>query len=217
MGRDPRDRYTPAEEIANSLTHGLGTLLAAAGLVALVTGALRRGGAAEVASALVFGLSLLALYASSTLYHAVRDRAAKQVLRRLDHAAIFLLIAGSYTPFTLVTLRGAWGWTLFGVVWSLALVGLFCESALRRRWVGYSLALYLLMGWVAVAATRPLLALLPAPGFALVVAGGLAYTLGTVFYLVRRIPFHHAWWHLAVLAGSGLHYAAVALYVIPLR
>jgi hemolysin III len=168
-----------------------------------------------VVSSLIFGLSLLILYASSTLYHATGSPGAKRVLRRVDHAAIFLLIAGTYTPFTLVTLRGPWGWLIFCFVWGLAIVGLFFEEALRRRWVGLSVGLYILMGWVAVAAIKPLLAALPSGGVALLFAGGLAYTLGTVFYLTRRIPYHHAWWHVAVLAGSVLHYFAVLIYVIP--
>jgi len=215
MSQAPHDRYTVAEEIANGITHGLGALLAAAGFAVLVVAAVQRGTAVHVVSAFVFGLSLLNLYAASTLYHTIRNPEAKRVLRRLDHAAIFLLIAGSYTPFTLVTLRGPWGWSIFGVVWGLAVIGLFFEGALRRRWVGLSLGLYILIGWVAAAAIKPLLESLPRGGVVLLFAGGLAYTSGTIFYLWRRIPFHHAWWHLAVLAGSVLHYFAVLLYVIP--
>jgi len=215
MSQAPRDRYSDAEELANSITHGLGALLAAAALAVLVVAAVQRGTAVHVVSSFVFGLSLLNLYASSTLYHTIRNPGAKRILRRLDHAAIFLLIAGSYTPFTLVTLRGPWGWSVFGVVWGLAVVGLFFEGALRRRWVGLSLGLYILIGWVAAAAIKPLLESLPRGGVVLLFAGGLAYTFGTIFYLWRRIPFHHAWWHLAVLAGSALHYFAVLLYVIP--
>ena len=215
MSQAPRDRYSDAEELANSITHGLGALLAAAGLAVLVVAAVQRGTAVHVVSSFVFGLSLLNLYASSTLYHTIRNPGAKRILRRLDHAAIFLLIAGSYTPFTLVTLRGPWGWSVFGVVWGLAVIGLFFEGALRRRWVGLSLGLYILIGWVAAAAIKPLLESLPRGGVVLLFAGGLAYTFGTIFYLWRRIPFHHAWWHLAVLAGSALHYFAVLLYVIP--
>ena len=215
MSQAPRARYSDAEECANGITHGLGALLAAAGFAVLVVAAVQRGTAVHVVSSFVFGLSLLNLYASSTLYHTIRNPGAKRILRRLDHAAIFLLIAGSYTPFTLVTLRGPWGWSVFGVVWGLAVVGLFFEGALRRRWVGLSLGLYILIGWVAAAAIKPLLESLPRGGVVLLFAGGLAYTFGTIFYLWRRIPFHHAWWHLAVLAGSALHYFAVLLYVIP--
>jgi hemolysin III len=215
MSQAPPDRYTVAEEIANGITHGLGALLAAAGFAVLVVAAVQRGTAVHVVSSFVFGLSLLNLYASSTLYHTIRNPGAKRVLRRFDHAAIFLLIAGSYTPFTLVTLRGPWGWSIFGVVWGLAVIGLFFEGTLRRRWVGLSLGLYILMGWVAAAAIKPLLESLPRGGVVLLFAGGLAYTFGTILYVWRRIPFHHAWWHLAVLTGSALHYFAVLLYVIP--
>ncbi len=211
------DRYSIAEEIANSITHGLGALLSVAGLAVLVVSSLRHGTTVHVVSSIIFGLSLLFLYASSTLYHATRNPGAKRILRRMDHTAIFLLIAGSYTPFTLVTLRGPWGWSIFGVVWGLAIIGLLFEDALRRRWVGLSIGLYILMGWVAAAAVKPLVESLPRGGIVLLFAGGLAYTFGTIFYLTRRIPFHHAWWHIAVLAGSILHFSAVLLYVIPRR
>lgn len=210
-----RERYRAAEELANSITHALGALLAIVGLAVLVISAARRGTAVHVVSSLVFGLSLVGLYASSTFYHASRDAVIKRSLRQLDHAAIFVLIAGTYTPFTLVTLRGIWGWSIFGVVWGLAVIGLFFESGLRKRWIGYSIGLYILMGWVAAAAIEPLLTSLPHGGVVLLFAGGMAYTFGTIFYLTRRIPFHHALWHLAVIAGSVLHYFAVLLYVIP--
>jgi hemolysin III len=215
MSQVPLGSYSVTEEIANSITHGFGALLSVGGLAVLVVAAARRGTTVHVVSSLIFGLSLLALYASSTIYHATRDPGAKRILRRLDHAAIFLLIAGSYTPFTLVTLRGPWGWSIFGLEWVLALIGLFFEGALRRRWVGFAIGLYLLMGWVAIAAIGPLLASLPRGGVALLFAEGLVYSFGTIFYLMRRIPFNHAVWHIAVLAGSALHYFAVLLYVIP--
>lgn len=207
--------HSAAEERANCITHGCGALLAAAGLVALVVVSLLHGTVVHLVSSIVYGVTLLAMYASSTVYHATRNPEVKRVMRTIDHASIFLLIAGTYTPFTLVTLSGPWGWSLFGVVWVLALFGLFFEGALRRRWAGFSIGLYLLMGWVAVAAIKPLLNALPRGGLVLLIGGGLAYTLGTVFYMTRRIPFHHAWWHLAVLCGSVLHYFAVLLYVIP--
>jgi hemolysin III len=211
----PTTRYSRAEELANSITHGLGAVLAAAGLAVLVVLSVLRGTAVHVASSAVFGVSMLAMYAASTAYHAARDPTAKKVLRKIDHAAILLLIAGTYTPFTLVTLRGPWGWSIFAAVWGLAGIGLLFEDALRRRWIGLSIGLYVLMGWVAAAAIKPLLEALPARGFALLLSGGLAYTCGTVFYLAGRIPFNHAWWHVAVLAGSILHFFAVLLYVIP--
>ncbi len=204
-----------AEELANCITHACGAVLAVAGLAALVLAAARRGTAVPLVSAIVYGLTLLAMYAASTLYHATRNAETRKALRAIDHASIFLLIAGTYTPFTLVTLRGPWGWSIFIVVWALALVGLFFEGALRRRGTRFSIGLYLLMGWVALAAIRPLFNVLPRAGFALLVGGGLAYSFGTVFYLTPRLPYHHAWWHLAVLCGSLLHFLAVLLYVIP--
>lgn len=199
------------EAIANSLTHGVGALLAVAGLVVLAVAAGRRGSVAALVGCVVFGASLVLLYTSSTLYHAlghVHER-ARTVLRALDHSAIFLLIAGTYTPFTLVSLRGRWGWSLFAVVWSLAVAGIALRLALRRRPTALFVSLYLAMGWCVVVAVRPLVAAVPPAGVALLVAGGLAYSVGVVFYLWRSLPYHHAIWHAFVLAGSGLHYAAV--------
>lgn len=215
MSQDALGRYSVAEEIANSITHGLGALLAVVGSAILVVAAVRHGTAVHVVGSVVFGSSLVSLYSISVLYHASRDPGAKRLLRRLDHAAIFLLIAGSYTPFTLVTLRGPWGWSILAVVWGLAVIGLFSEGALRRRGVGYAVGLYLVLGWVAVAAIKPLVAALPRTALLLLLAEGLVYSCGTIFYMTRRIRHHHAWWHIAVLAGSALHYFAVLLYVIP--
>ncbi len=202
-------RYTAGEELANRLTHGAGLVLAVAGLVALVVTARARGGGVPAAACAVFGVSLVALYASSTLYHSVREPRAKAVLRAVDHSAIFLLIAGTYTPFTLVTLRGPWGYALFAVVWTLAVAGITLRIALRRRPTALFLTLYLAMGWCVVVAARPLFAAVGAAGGGLLVAGGLAYSLGVPFYVWRRLPYHHAVWHLFVLAGSAFHYVAV--------
>jgi len=215
MSESSTSRYGAAEEIANSVTHGIGALLAAAGFAVLIVESLQHGSAVHLVSSLVFGFTLLALYVSSTLYHASRNPGARRILRRIDHAAIFLLIAGTYTPFALVTLRGPWGWSILGVEWGLAGIGLCCEDALRRRRASLSLGLYILMGWAAAAAIKPLLETLPRGGVLLLFAGGLAYTSGTIFYMTRRLPFGHALWHIAVLAGSLLHYFAVLLYVIP--
>ena len=206
---DDADRHAAGEELANSLTHGLGLLLALVGLVVLVASAAPRGGVREVVGCAVFGVSLVLLYTSSTLYHSVRVPRAKRLLRVLDHSAIFLLIAGTYTPFTLVALRGPWGWWLFGVVWSLAAVGITLRLVLRRRPTALFLSLYLAMGWCAVVAARPLFTAVGSTGAALLVAGGLAYSLGVPFYVWRRLPYHHAVWHIFVLAGSAFHYAAV--------
>ena len=205
--------YTAAEEVANSLTHGLGLLLALTGLVVLVVAAAARGGARETIACGVFGASLVLLYASSTLYHSLHSARVKAVLRALDHSAIFLLIAGTYTPFTLVTLRGPWGWSLFAVVWTLAVVGITLRLVLRRRPTALFLGLYLAMGWCVIVAARPLFAAIGPSGVALLAAGGLAYTVGVPFYVWRRLPYHHAVWHAFVLAGSAFHYAAVLRYV----
>jgi hemolysin III len=211
MERSADGRAGRGEAIANSLTHGLGAVLSLAGLVVLAVAARRQGSAAALVGCVVFGSALVLLYTSSTLYHSlghVHER-ARGVLRALDHSAIFLLIAGTYTPFTLVSLRGPWGWSLFAVVWSLAVAGIVLRLALRRRPTALFVALYLAMGWCVVVALRPLVAAVPPAGVALLVAGGLAYSVGVVFYLWRSLPYHHAIWHAFVLAGSGLHYAAV--------
>jgi hemolysin III len=200
------------EELANRLTHGMGAVLAVAGLAVLAIAASRHGTARAVVGCVVFGASLVLLYLASTLYHSVGHPGAKAALRVLDHSAIFLLIAGTYTPFTLVSLRGPWGWSLFGVVWGLAITGITLRLALRRRPTALFVSLYLAMGWCVVVAAKPLLAALAPGGIALLVAGGLAYSAGVVFYVSRR-PYHHAIWHVFVLAGSAFHYAAVLLYV----
>ena len=202
------------EAIANSLTHGIGALLAVAGLVVLAVAASRQGSTATMVGCVVFGAALVLLYTSSTLYHSLGHvhARARSVLRALDHSAIFLLIAGTYTPFTLVSLRGPWGWSLFAVVWGLAVAGIALRLALRRRPTGLFVALYLAMGWCVVVAVKPLLAAVAPGGIALLVAGGLAYSVGVVFYASKR-PYHHAVWHAFVLAGSACHYAAVLRYV----
>ena len=210
---DPAHRQSRREEAANSLTHGLGLLLATAGLAVLAVSASRAGTARTIAGCVVFGAALVLLYGTSTLYHAVEQPRAKGVLRALDHSAIFILIAGTYTPFTLVSLRGPWGWSLFAVVWGLAVAGIALRLALRRRPTGLFVALYLGMGWCVVVAAKPLVAAVPPGGIALLAAGGLAYSGGVVFYLWRRLPYHHAVWHAFVLAGSAFHYAAVLRYI----
>jgi hemolysin III len=202
------------EELANSVTHGTGAVLAAAGVAVLVTLAARRGTPWHVVGCSVFGASLVLLYLASTLYHAIPAPRARRVLRALDHAGILFLIAGTYTPFTLVTLRGPWGWTLFGIVWGLALLGVALELFAPHRRV-IAVALYLLMGWTVVVAFRPLLAGLAANGVRLLLLGGVAYTLGVVFYAWRRLPYHHALWHGFVLLGSAAHFFAVLFYVVP--
>jgi len=208
-------RYSPAEEWANSLTHGLGLVLAITGLVFLVLFACWYGTARHIVSAAIYGTTLVLLYLASTLYHAIQQVRAKQILRIFDHAAILLLIAGTYTPYTLISLQGAWGWSLFGVIWGLALVGLILELTRLRRLRGVLIGLYIVMGWTVVVATKPMLAHVTPTGLWLLLAGGLCYTGGLGFYLWRKLPFHHALWHLCVLAGSTLHYFSVIYAVLP--
>lgn len=207
--------YPPREELANRLTHGFGAALSVAGLILLVVYAARFGTAWHVTSTAIFGSTLVLLYTSSTLYHSFRGEQTRQLLQKFDHAAIFLLIAGTYTPFTLVTLRGPWGWSLFGVVWGLALVGVSLKFWFAGRFRLVSTLIYLGMGWLVMVAIKPLLAALPAGGMRLLVAGGLCYTGGAVFYLWKRLPYQHAIWHLFVLGGSTCHWAAIFLHVVP--
>ena len=205
--------YTAREEIAHSAIHGVGMLLSMAGLVALVLIARRTGDPVHVVACSIYGLTLILLYLASTLYHSLPFPRVKPVLRVLDHSAIYLLIAGTYTPFTLISLRGGWGWTLFGLVWAMALLGIALKIAAIGRFRWLSMALYLSMGWLALIALGPLLRAISAGGVELLVLGGVSYTLGTVFYGWRRLPYHHAVWHAFVLAGSVLHFFAVLLYV----
>jgi hemolysin III len=201
--------YTREEEIANCLTHGVGLLLSIAGLIVLVTFVALRSDAWAVTSGAIFGVSLVVLYASSTLYHSLRATRPKHVARVVDHVAIFYLIAGTYTPFMLVNLRGPWGWSLFGVVWALAIGGTVLKLFFTGRFRVLSTLIYLFMGWIIMVAIKPLVEALPRGSLIMLFAGGLAYSLGTVFYLWKRLPYHHAVWHLFVLAGSICHFFAV--------
>jgi len=212
----PPSRYKKGEEIANSITHGIGILLAIGGLGVLTAFASLHGTAWHIVGCSIFGAALILLYAASTLYHAIQHPPAKSILRILDHSAILVLIAGTYTPITLVNLRGPWGWTLFGVVWGLAVVGIVIESTPLRRFRAALIVLYLIMGWAVIAAVKPMLESVGSGGMKLLLAGGLAYTGGIVFYVWRRLPYNHAIWHLFVLAGSILHFFAILFYVIPL-
>ncbi|MHC4128668.1 MAG: PAQR family membrane homeostasis protein TrhA [Planctomycetota bacterium] len=208
-------RYSLAEEIAHAITHGVGLLLSVAGLTILAVFATLRGEAWHIVSCSIYGSTLVLLYAASTFYHALPAPRAKAVFRVLDHAAIYVLIAGTYTPFTLVNLRGGWGWALFGVVWGLAIFGVVLEAVARQRVRVLSLVLYLGLGWLAAIAVKPLFDSVGAGGLALLLLGGLAYTGGVVFYCWQRLPYHHAIWHIFVLAGSVFHYFAVLFFVIP--
>ena len=205
------------EELANSITHGVGLALSGAGGVVLIVLAALRGDAWHVVGVSVFGATLVMLYSASMVYHIVRSPRAKRVFRILDHSSIYLLIAGTYTPFLLVNMRGGWGWTIFGLVWGLAVLGILFKAFFVERYGIASTAVYLAMGWIVVIAVKPLLASVAGGGIALLLAGGVAYSLGVVFFAWERFPFNHAIWHLFVLAGSVFHYFAVLFYVLPAR
>ncbi|MBL8300096.1 MAG: hemolysin III family protein [Rhodanobacteraceae bacterium] len=208
-------RYPLLEEIISSAIHGVGIVLSIAGLCVLVAFATIAGNAWHVTSVAVFGATLVLLYTASTLYHGIPNEVAKPTLRALDHIAIYLLIAGTYTPYTLISLHGTYGWILFGVVWGLALLGMVCELSRLKRYRGAAVALYIGMGWSALAALGPLLESVPSGGLWLLFLGGAAYTLGVPFYLWRRLRFSHAIWHGFVLLGSVLHFFSILLYVVP--
>ncbi|MBK9550012.1 MAG: hemolysin III family protein [Gemmatimonadetes bacterium] len=200
------------EEVANALTHGTGLALSLVGLPILVLVAARHGDVRQVVACSIFATTLVLLYAASTAYHAVSGDRAKQALRVVDHVAIYLLIAGTYTPFVFGLLRGVLSWTLLGVVWGLAIFGILYKTLLGFRFPRLSTALYIGMGWLAVVAIPPLARAMPPAGLAWLIAGGLCYTGGVVFYVRGHRPYRHAVWHLFVLAGSACHYAAVLGY-----
>lgn len=208
-------KQTLAEEIANAITHGLSAIAAVVGLVVLVTFASSGGDPWRIVTFSIFGTCLVILYVASTCYHAVRPGPLKRTLRVLDHSAIYLLIAGSYTPFMLVCLRGPWGWSLFCTVWVLAIVGTIYKCMSIARWPAFSVGLYIGMGWLAIIAIKPMLELMPGGALVWLVAGGVAYTAGVIFYVWEQLPFNHAIWHGFVSAGSVCHFLAVLWYVLP--
>jgi len=203
---------TIGEEIANSLSHGAGLAFAIAGTPILIIAAVRYGSAWNMVGVSVFAASMISLYLASTLYHALTHDKAKRFFRVLDHSAIFILIAGTYTPFTLGVMRGPLGWTLFGLVWGLALIGLIKKALFGARFVWLSVALYLLMGWLVVIAAPQVLQRIPLTGLAWILAGGLAYTAGVGFFAAHRIRYAHFAWHLFVIAGTVCHFFAVLWY-----
>jgi hemolysin III len=205
----PKRRQSAGEEIANSVSHGLGLIAGALAAPVLIVAAVRRGDPGLIVGASLFAATIVLMYFASTLYHALPDSRAKRVFRVLDHGSIYLLIAGTYTPFTLGVLGGAWGWTLFGTVWALAAFGVLMKSIGRAWHPIFSTGLYLLMGWLAVIAVRPLWAQLPVVSLAWLAAGGLAYTGGIGFYAARRLRYGHFVWHLFVVAGTTCHVVAV--------
>ena len=200
------------EEIANSISHGLGLILAIVALPILVLSAVRVGNVTFIVGVSVFGATMVLLYLASTLYHSVTHEPTKNLFRLFDHCAIFFLIAGTYTPFSLGVLRGPWGWTLLGIVWGLAIFGIAVKTIAGTRHSWLTMVLYLLMGWLAVVATKPILALVPLPGILLILAGGVAYTGGLAFFAAHRLRYNHFIWHLFVIAGTTCHFFAVLWY-----
>jgi hemolysin III len=205
------------EELANGITHGIGLALSIVGLVALVALSIVRGNAWHIAGCTTFGVTLVLLYAASTMYHSLRAPRLKRILKILDHTAIYLLIAGTYTPFTLVNLRGFWGWVLFALVWSFCVFGIVWKLFHAERFPIVSTLLYIAMGWLVLIAVKPVLAAVPLSGIIWLLAGGLFYTVGVLFYGLKRVPYNHAIWHVFVMAGSICHYFAVMFYVLPGR
>ena len=208
----PRRPLYPREEIANSISHGLALLLALAALPVLILSAAEVGSTRFTIGVAVFGVTIVILYLASTLYHSLTHERAKQFFRHVDHCAIFLLIAGSYTPFTLGVLRGPWGWTLLTIVWALAVAGIAMKLIAGHRHWWISMVLYLVMGWLAVVAAKPILTLVPLPGILLILAGGVAYSGGLAFFAAHRLRYNHFIWHLFVMAGTVCHYLAVLWY-----
>lgn len=204
---------TLGEEIASAVTHGVGTALSIAGLVVMIVLAALNGTVWSIVGVSIFGAALILLYLSSTLYHGISHRGAKRVLQVVDHGMIYLLIAGTYTPFTLGVLRGSWGWTLFGLAWGIAALGILLKALGLARHPAVSTSLYLALGWLVLIAIQPVMAHVPAAGLAWLLAGGLAYTLGVAFFLLdERLRYAHFVWHLFVVAGSACHVVAVMGY-----
>lgn len=202
------------EEIANSITHGIGLLLSISGLVLLVVFASLRGNAWHIVSFSIFGTGMIMVYTSSTLFHAFQKIKIKSILNIIDHSSVFILIAATYTPFTLVTIRGPLGWSIFGVVWAVAIAGIILKIFFIGKYRILSTILYVAIGWILLLAIRSLYMYLPTPGFWLLMAGCFTYSIGVIFYLWRSLPFGHSIWHLFVLGGTICHFFAVILYVL---
>ncbi|MGV3665683.1 MAG: PAQR family membrane homeostasis protein TrhA [Leptospira bouyouniensis] len=214
---DTVHEYTIGHEIANAVTHGIGGGLSIAGLSVLLTMAMLYGDIWHVVSSAIYGATLIILYLASTLYHGIYHTATKRIFKVIDHASIYLLIAGTYTPFTLVSLRenSEWGWLLFGVIWILALLGVILLLLFPGKYSGLRVAVYIVMGWLAIFVMKDIRAAIGVGGMSWLVAGGLSYTFGVIFYLWDRLPMNHAIWHLFVLSGSICHFFAILFYVIP--
>lgn len=214
MSAIARQPYSPAEETANVITHAVGAGLSVAGLSVLVVLAAKYGDALSVVSASIFGAALVLLYSGSIIYHCSGCGRFRAVAQAIDHAMIYILIAGTYTPYTLVTLKGETGWLLFGIIWGLAAIGVIREFVWKGKPKWLSMVMYLAMGWLVIGAFGPLAKNLSTGGLWLLISGGLSYTVGAIFYGFKKIPFTHAVWHVFVLGGSVCHFLSVALYVV---
>ena len=208
-------QYSLKEETLNAITHGLGTLLSISGLIFLVVLSFNVGTTLTLVTSIIYGVSLIMLYSSSTLYHSFKDPRITKILRTVDHCSIFLLIAGTYTPFTLITLNGSIGYILFSVIWIFAIIGIVLNIVDLKKYAKLSLICYVAMGWSIIFAIKPLVENLNRNGLILLVSGGLFYTVGIIFYKMKKTQYMHAVWHIFVLLGSVSHFVAVALYVIP--
>ncbi len=209
--------YTLGEEIVHGITHGIGAGLSIAGLTLLVVLAVLYGNVRQIVSFSVYGASLIILYLASTLYHSFQNPDVKRVFRIIDHASVFLLIAGTYTPFLLLGVRGAWGWTLLVIIWGLAILGVAFKALFIHRFQKLSVLAYVLMGWLSIVMIKEMLANIPLGGLIWMAVGGVVYTVGVIFYAMKKVRYMHAIWHVFVLGGSICHYFAVLLYLAPAR
>jgi hemolysin III len=208
--------FSRNEEMANAITHGVGALLSIAALVFLIVHSTIDGSGWHLASAIIYGITMILLYMSSTLVHSFPKGKVKDLFEIFDHSSIYLFIAGTYTPFLFIVIKGALGWTLFGIIWGIALSGVVFKSFFVKKFIFLSTLFYILMGWLIVFAWKPLIETMPDNGLVLLVIGGALYTIGTIFYMWRSFPFHHAVWHVFVLAGTAVHFFAVLFYVLPM-
>lgn len=207
-------KYTLGEEIFNSISHGVGVGLSIAALVLLIVFGSLKGGGYPLAAGLVYGISLIILYSMSMVYHIVQNKKGKAVMRIFDHCSIFVLIAGTYTPYLLITLNKALGWTMFGIIWGMAVMGIIMNSINLEKFKKFSLACYIVMGWAIIFTIKPIINNIPPMGVMLLVLGGIIYTVGVIFYIMKKYKYMHSVWHLFVLGGSVCHYLSILLYVV---
>lgn len=208
--------YTKKEEVVNAITHGVGVLLSIAALVFLIIFSVQKGSPWHVVISVIYGVSMLLLYVSSTLVHSFPEGKTKDIFEIFDHSAIYIFIAGTYTPIMLLVIQGSLGWTLLGIIWGVAIIGVVFKAFYVKKFLFLSTILYIAMGWMIVIVWGPLSATMPTAGIHLLIAGGLLYTFGAIFYVWRAFPFHHAVWHVFVLGGSVTHFFAILFYILPL-